>query len=62
MTNNFNYEELLNALVLIQNVCQETESCDVCPFGNDKEECFIREDTPSNWRFTDPIPVIRLMK
>lgn len=62
MTNNFNYEELRNALVLIQNVCQETESCEVCPFGNDNEECFIREDTPSNWRFTDPIPVVRLMK
>ena len=62
MTNNFNYDELRNALVLIQNVCQGIESCEVCPFGNDDEECFIRENPPHGWKFTDPIPVIRLMK
>lgn len=62
MTNNFNYDELRNALALIQDVCQKTESCEVCPFGNDDGECFIRDDAPHNWRFTDPIPVVRLMK
>ena len=59
---NLSYEELRNALKLIQDVCLNMDDCATCPFGNDKEECFIREDTPSNWRFTDPVPVIRLMK
>lgn len=62
MTNNFNYEELRNALVLIQNVCQETETCEVCPFGNDNGECCIVEGSPHEWTFIDPVPVIRLLK
>lgn len=62
MTNNFNYEELRNALVLIQNECQKTESCEVCPFGNDNGGCCIVESSPYEWTFTDPVPIIRLLK
>ena len=60
--NKINYEELRNALILIQNVCRDIDDCATCPFGNDDEECFIRENPPHDWRFTDPIPIIRLMK
>lgn len=60
--NNLNYEELRNALTLIQNVCLNIDDCATCPFGNDDEECFIIENAPHSWRFTDPIPVVRLMK
>ena len=60
--NKLNYEELRNALMLIQNVCRDVDDCGKCPFGNDDEECFIRENAPHSWRFTDPIPIIRLMK
>ena len=59
---NLNYEELQNALILIQNVCLNTKSCETCPFGNDNGECFIAENAPCDWRFTDPTPVIRLME
>lgn len=59
---NFNYEELQDALKLIQNVCQKTSSCETCPFGSNNSDCFIREDMPSEWKFTNPMPVIRLMK
>ena len=59
---NLNYDELRNALILIQKVCLDIDNCATCPFGNDDEECFIRENSPCDWRFTDPIPVIRLMK
>lgn len=60
--NNLNYEELRNALMLIQNVCRDIDNCATCPFSNDDGDCFITGDSPYNWRFTDPIPVVRLMK
>ena len=52
--NNFNYEELENALKLIQNVCKDVVSCEFCPFGNNNGECFITENIPSEWRITSP--------
>ena len=58
---NLNYEELRNALMLIQNVCLVIDDCTTCPFGDDDENCLIG-NPPHNWRFTDPIPVVRLMK
>ena len=60
--NKFNYEELRNALILIQNVCLDVNDCEKCPFGGDFGECLITTISPSDWRFTDPIPVIRLLK
>lgn len=60
--NNFNYEKLENALRLIQNVCKDIASCEFCPFGNNKGECFITENIPSEWRITSPESIIRLMK
>ena len=60
--NNFNYEELENALKLIQNVCREASGCETCPFGNNNGDCLITENMPGSWEFADPTPVIRLMK
>lgn len=60
--NNTNYDELRNTLELIQNVCLNTKDCETCPFGNDNGECLITENMPCYWRFTDPIPVIRVLK
>ena len=60
--NNTNYDELRNTLELIQNVCLNTKDCETCPFGNDNGECLITENAPCDWRFTDPIPVVRILK
>ena len=57
-----NYEELRNALILIQNVCREASGCETCPFGNNNGDCLITENMPGSWEFADPTPVIRLMK
>lgn len=59
---NLNYEELRNALMLIHNACLDIDDCATCPFGNDDGDCFITGYPPHNWKFTDPMPVIRLMK
>ena len=59
---NLNYEELRNALILIQNVCLNTKSCETCPFGSGDGGCFITGNAPCDWRFTDPIPVVRVLK
>lgn len=60
--NSFNYEELENALKLIQNVCKDVVSCEFCPFGNSNGDCLITGDMPSEWRITSPESIIRLMK
>lgn len=57
---NLNYEELQNALKLIQNVCLDN-NCEICPLGTEYE-CFITKSNPCDWRFADPIPVIRVLK
>lgn len=59
--NNLNYEELRDALRLIQDACIKHD-CDVCPFGNDSGTCLIADTAPQDWTFTDPVPVIRLLK
>lgn len=59
---NLNYEELQDALKLIQNVCQENSSCEACPFGNNNGDCLITGNMPGIWEFTNLTPVIRLMK
>lgn len=59
--NNLNYEELRNALELIHDTCI-THDCKVCPFGNDVGICLITDTAPHNWTFTDPIPIIRVLK
>ena len=59
--NNLNYEELRDALRLIQDICIKHE-CDVCPFGNDSGICLIADIAPQDWTFTDPIPIIRVLK
>ena len=60
--NKFNYEELRNALKLIQNVCRDVNDCGKCPFGGNLCECLITSAFPSEWRFTDPVPIVRLLK
>lgn len=48
--------------MLIHNACLDIDDCATCPFGDDDGDCFITGYPPHNWKFTDPAPVIRLMK
>lgn len=59
--NNLNYEELRDALSLIQDTCIKHD-CKICPFGNDSGICLIADTVPRHWTFADPIPVIRVLK
>lgn len=59
---NLNYEELQDALKLIQNVCREASGCSTCPFGNDDGICLIANKPPCNWTYIDPTPVVRILK
>ena len=59
--NNLNYEELRDTLSLIQDICIKHD-CNVCPFGTDSNICLIVDTVPRNWTFTDPIPIIRVLK
>ena len=38
---NLNYEELQDALKLIQNVCREASGCETVPFGVNSVQCLI---------------------
>ena len=59
--NNLDYEELRDALSLIQGICMKHD-CNVCPFGNDVGICLITDTVPRNWTFAAPIPIIRVLK
>lgn len=58
--NEVNYEAIQNALKVIQNVCLNN-NCETCPLGTEFN-CFVTQSCPCDWRFADPVPVIRLLK
>lgn len=62
MSNNLDYEELQNALKMIQNVCRHVQICEICPFGDNDNQCLITKDIPSDWIFANPVPVVKLLK
>lgn len=44
-------EEILNALHIIKETCEECVDCDICPFEKNKD-CLI-EIPPYNWKIND---------
>lgn len=43
-------EEILNALHVIKDICQdESMDCDNCPFGNEESLCLIKSSIPYHW-------------
>lgn len=46
-------EEILNALHVIKDTCEEISdgACSKCPFSDKYGHCFINEIIPANWNF-----------
>lgn len=43
-------EEILNALMVIKETCDEYEECEMCPFGSENDEsCNLKFYVPSVW-------------
>lgn len=47
-------KEIINALKLIQNICQRSVGCDNCPFSKN-ETCVLQDQAPIDWKITEPI-------
>lgn len=52
-------EETMNALKKIKTICENTDYCDKCPFGNRNSECKIIEYNPANWELKEPGEIYR---
>ena len=55
------YEKLKEALVLIKEICKDCSNCDVCPLGDNNENCLIQDNRPTHWDIADK-QVVRLLK
>lgn len=42
-------EEIINALKIIQDECQNAGNCKYCPFGDSGGHCIVNEQAPSAW-------------
>ena len=42
-------EEIINALKVIEDVCRECITCDVCPLGKENDVCRLDENIPACW-------------
>lgn len=47
-------EDILEALHIIQNVCEMNHCGDVCPFSDHYGQCIITRCDPSGWCITNP--------
>ena len=49
-------EEILNALHIIKDTCQESTDCLLCPFNDGYDHCIVNEQAPSAWDIKDEEP------
>lgn len=42
-------EDIIEALRIIKNTCEEQEDCVCCPFGDNTELCLINSIIPKEW-------------
>lgn len=42
-------EEILKALHIIKNVCEESKDCEKCPFRYGFDDCCITMGRPDDW-------------
>lgn len=52
-------EEIIQALTVIKDECNEAKNCCYCPFGRECGMCNIRNDSPYEWKFNEEEPVYR---
>ena len=41
--------EILEALNMIKDICDEQEDCETCPFADRVEVCHIQTKAPQDW-------------
>lgn len=51
---NHNNEKILEALHLLQDVCNKAKDCHECPLGNAFDDCKIMEEAPKDWSIVNP--------
>lgn len=57
-------EEILNALKVIQDVCNSHEKCTTCPLCITKNRCnmcSITNESPNNWRISGANELLRAL-
>ena len=50
----YSQEEILKALHVIKETCEENECGDRCPFNGVNVGCLISDDAPIHWKINDP--------
>lgn len=50
-------EEIINALKVIRDECQEAEECAKCPFSSQDGDCKL-EEAPNTWAISDGKPPV----
>lgn len=47
----YDKKTLVEALVVISEICQNSEFCETCPMYSDSyEDCLIQEKSPEDWK------------
>ena len=53
-TNKPSNEEVLQALIILRNLCQSYSSCENCPCYNKYGNCQIRDENPECYSLNEP--------
>ena len=48
-----NKNDIIEALKIIRNLCEEMENCDVCPLRYDNDYCTLEKVCPQDWLIAD---------
>ncbi len=49
-------EEIINALKVIKDECENNSDCIDCPFGAGNCNCKLKEHVPSHWKIVELKP------
>lgn len=58
----YSEKEVINALKVIKEVCENTEMCRFCPLRNGYDSCSLRSEIPSKWKLNEPREPFRAFK
>ena len=54
--------EILKALTIIKEVCEEIGDCTICPCGDCMGVCLVSDDVPTSWEIKEVEEVWRAFK
>lgn len=49
-------EEIINALKVIKDECNQTSECDDCPFADKNNNCAFSTEVPPDWEIAELPP------